>query len=416
MSDIEINQLLLAKLESPEGVDAVPTPAANAILCGNVLPDYSFKEIQRIAAENGISAAKVLIGQEFLAFEVNLELRGSGVVGVAPDWGVLAEICGYTKRVIAAATIGSPEKAFGNSGTPSALTVASSGSFTGTRPVRYLVTVTTAGASGVAKCSIICLDDSTQNSTDNVITTATPINLGDEGATMTFTFASGDLALNDAWYVYCYTPCVAYASRASTDTPKTASFYHYLGQHLFKAFAVRGDFNLNFAAGALASGKFSLRGLFGGITDAATPAGDYFNATMPVTVESSGVLFGSYSGAVVPELGFSSGNQLAERPDVNSVHGIKGFRHGKRDPRWTATVEAELEATHPFWADLRNRTEWPLNAKVGSVDSNIVQVWVRRASTVGNALQDKENILHYGLSGQAHAVPGKSDNIEIIVR
>lgn len=233
---------------------------------------------------------------------------------------------------------------------------------------------------------------------------------------MTFTFASGELALNDAWYVYCYTPCVAYTSRASTDAKQSATIYDYLGQHLFKAFAVRGDFALNFAAGALASGKFSLRGLFGGITDAATPAGDFFNQTMPVTVESAGVLFGTYSGAVVPELGFTSGNQIGERPDMNGAHGLKGYRYGKRDPRWTATVEAELEATHPFWADLRNRVEWPLNAKVGSVAGNIVQVWVRRACTVGNALQDKENILHYGLSGQALNVPGKSDNIEIIVR
>lgn len=416
MSDIELNQLLLVKLQEAEHEDANPTPAANAVLASLVLPDYSYKEIQRIVAENGISAAKVLIGQEFLTFEVNLELRGSGQVGVAPDWGVLAEIAGYTKRIVAAATIGSPEKAFGNSGGPSGLTVASAGAFTGTRPVRYLVTVTTAGASGAAKCSIVCLDDATQNSTNNVITTAEPINLGDEGATIAFTFASGELALGDAWYVHCYTPCVAYVSRAPTDPKLAATIYNYLGQHLFKAVDVRGDFNLNFPAGALATGRFSVRGLFGGVSDAATPAGDYFNQTMPPTVESAGVLFGSYSGAVVPELSFTSGNQLTERPDMNSPKGIKGFRYGKRDPRWSATVEAELEATHPFWADLRNRTEWPLNAKAGSVDGNIVQVWVRRASTAGNALQDKENILHYGLSGQAHAVPGKYDNIEIIVR
>jgi len=414
---IELNQLLLCKLESPEGQDSSPVPASDAILCGEVLPDYSFENLQRIIVEQGLSEAKRLIGQEFLGFNVAVELRGSGSVGVAPDWGVLAEICGFTKRVIAAATIGSPEKAFDNSGTPSGLTVASGGAFTGTRPARYHVKVSTPGASGVAKVDITCLDDATQNAADVTVTTATPIDLGDEGATITFTFASGSLAEDDAWFVYCYTPCVAYASRAPSDAAQSGTVYHYLGEHLFKAVGVRGDVSLAFPAGAIATAQFNLQGLLSDIIDDTTPAGDFFaDREIPAVVQSAGVLLGLYDGAVIPELGFTSGNRLVKRSDVNSPRGIKSFRHAKRDPGWSATVEATLEATHPFWGDLRARKEWPLNASVGSVAGNIVQVFVRRASSAENRMQNTDNVLMYGLSGQAHQTPGKYDNIEIIVR
>jgi len=416
MSDFELNQLLLGELEVTENVDPTPTPAANAILCGELMPKYSPQELQRKALESGLTEPKMLIGRELVDLAIAVDLRGAGTVGNEPDWGPLVEICGYTKRVIAAKTVGAAERAFGNSGGPSTLAVTSGGTFTGPAPRRYLVTVTLGGASGVATCGVVCLDDTTQNSVGNVITTATPINLGDEGATITFTFASGNLVLGDAWLVHCYLPCVAYATRAPADAKTTMTFYHYLGKHLVKVHGARADFSLAFPAGEMASAQFSVRGRFGGLTDVDTPAGDYWNKLIPPVVESAGVLFGSFGAGVIPELGFTSGNKLSERPDVNSEDGLKGLRYGRRDPRWSATVEAELEATHPFWANLRARTEFPLNAQAGSVAGNIVQVWIRRASTLGNDLANKENILHYGLSGQIHAVPGQNDNIEIMVR
>lgn len=179
-------------------------------------PEYGFEEIERLIVEEGIDAAKKMIGRETLGFNVVREAMLSGIVGtLEPKWGRLLEGCGFAKSVLAEAAIAAPVAGYDNTGL-AGLTVASAGAFTGTEPRIYKIEVTKAGISATAEVSVVCVGDTTQNSTANVVTTASPINLGDEGATFTMTFASGSLVLGDKWYVYAYPPGIRYKPVATT--------------------------------------------------------------------------------------------------------------------------------------------------------------------------------------------------------
>jgi hypothetical protein len=411
------DQVLLAELEVTEGTDPTPTTAANAIKTGKVMPGYSFQEIQRLAVTKGINATRKLIGLEMLDMEIPVELKGAGAATTAAEWSVLMRACGYKETAVAANAVVAPERGYANTGTPSTLTVTSAGAYTPSTPKRYIVTVTTPGASGVAKVSVVCPEDPTENSADNTVTTATPIDLGTGGATITFTFASGNLASGDKWIVFCQVPGKRYQPVATTDTQETCTIYLYLGGLLWKAHACRGDFKANLEAGQLASLTFSMKGKFGGVTDVAVPTdGVYQDSVTPVIVENAGSCFDSTSTLVIRNLSFETGNNLTTRANINAEDGIQGYRFGIRDPRFSANIEAELEATFAFIAKLRARTEMLLNAKVGSVSGNIVDFYARRACFDQPGVTEETDLLMYNLTGQCLSAYEGDKMIEVFTR
>jgi hypothetical protein len=88
--------LILAKVETVYGTDPTPTGAANAILCGNVDYDVLENKLERNNIKSSFGALKfVAIGEgQKLSFEV--ELKGSGAAGTAPEISPLLRACGFT--------------------------------------------------------------------------------------------------------------------------------------------------------------------------------------------------------------------------------------------------------------------------------------------------------------------------------
>lgn len=404
--------LLLAGLESTLNTDPTLT-VADAIPTGKFLPGYKFDELRRLVVNKGIDAAKKLIGREMIDFNFEVELLASGVVGTEPTWGRLLEACGFTKEVLAAAAISDPIAGYGNTGL-SGLAVAKGGAFTGAEPRVYKVEVTTAGASGAAKVSVTCRGDSSQNSADNTVTTATPINLGDEGATITLTFASGSLVLGDKWYVHCYPPGIRYRPTAYNGTWKTAFFYHYLGGLLFKGGGARGNFSLSAPAGEIAKMNFTFQSVFNSITDAAVP--DYTeDSRVPAIVELAGLHVDDDNTLVAKTIGIETGNTIVARQNVNAAQGLDSFRISARDNQFSIDPEAKLEAEFDFWHKLREREEVPVSFKIGSTAGNIVHTFIRRAVIDNLGPVDDEDLLRYGIAGQCRPSPAGNDNIEIFV-
>lgn len=99
------NMVLLAKQEVTVGVDPVPTPAANTILCRGFTP-------QMISAEfverNNIRGYKGNFGQLAVGvhreFEIEVELAGAGAAGTAPKWAPLLMACGFSETLVASTT------------------------------------------------------------------------------------------------------------------------------------------------------------------------------------------------------------------------------------------------------------------------------------------------------------------------
>lgn len=400
------DQVVLAKIEVTEGLDAAPTAALNAVKAGKVMPGYSFNEIQRLALTKGINAIKKLIGQETMTFDIPVELKGSGAPTTAAEWSVLLRMCGYKEASVAAKVVCAKELGYGNSSLPATLTVASAGTYTPSVPKRYIVTVSLGGASGAATVDIVCPEDATENSTNNVVTTATPVTLGAGGGTITFTFASGNLVLGDKWVVFCQVPGKRYVPISTSDTPETGTIWLHIGGHLWKAVACRGDFSIKMDAGVIGSITFKMKGKFGGMTDAAVPTDAvYQEAVLPAIVENAGACFDATKTLVIRSMAFESGNNLQERKDINSAMGIKGYRSGVRSPTFTARIESEPEATFGVMLKLRARDEILLNAAVGSVSGNSIDVYARRAVFDAPGFTDESDLLMNDLGGlclQAH--------------
>lgn len=91
-------QGLLSKTEITEGVDSLPTPAANAMLLRNVLEVVplvaEFEERGLINPYFGNSQQLLVAQTATASFEV--EMTGSGVAGDPPKWGPILQSCGFT--------------------------------------------------------------------------------------------------------------------------------------------------------------------------------------------------------------------------------------------------------------------------------------------------------------------------------
>jgi hypothetical protein len=88
------NTLIVAKIETTSGTDAVPTGAANAIL----VKDFSItpldaQNIDRNLVRGYFGSSEQLVGPASVKVSLSVELAGSGTAATAPAWGVLLQAC-----------------------------------------------------------------------------------------------------------------------------------------------------------------------------------------------------------------------------------------------------------------------------------------------------------------------------------
>lgn len=96
------NTIILAKIETTIGTDAVPTGAANAILAVDPAPPrYTFQNVDRNVIRGYYGAAEQLVGSSYVTLEFGVELAGSGTAGTAPAWGALLQACAMAEVVTA---------------------------------------------------------------------------------------------------------------------------------------------------------------------------------------------------------------------------------------------------------------------------------------------------------------------------
>ncbi|MFM2056041.1 MAG: hypothetical protein RLY71_426 [Pseudomonadota bacterium] len=100
------NTVVLAKIETTIGVDAVPTGAANAVLVRNVtLTPLEATNVDRALIRPFLGGSEQLVGALSVKVEMTVELAGSGTAGTAPAWDALLQVCG-----VAGATAATPSR------------------------------------------------------------------------------------------------------------------------------------------------------------------------------------------------------------------------------------------------------------------------------------------------------------------
>lgn len=101
MARYERNTLVLAKVETTSGTDAVPTGAVNAILVKEyTAPQYVATNVDRNLLRAYFGASEQLIGTAYATCSFTVELAGSGTAGTAPSWAPLWLACGGSESLL----------------------------------------------------------------------------------------------------------------------------------------------------------------------------------------------------------------------------------------------------------------------------------------------------------------------------
>jgi len=94
--------VLLAKVETTYGTDAVPTGAANAILIRNLrFTPLQSNQVGRDVIRPYLGNSENLPTSESVAIEFEVEMAGSGAAGTAPKWGPLMQGCAMSETISA---------------------------------------------------------------------------------------------------------------------------------------------------------------------------------------------------------------------------------------------------------------------------------------------------------------------------
>lgn len=101
------NVIVLAKIETSKGTDAVPTGAANAMLpVGEVaIAPIDAERVPRSVIRGYFGAPDSLLGATWMSIKFSVEMQGSGTKGTAPAWGALLRACGFAETVTAATRV-----------------------------------------------------------------------------------------------------------------------------------------------------------------------------------------------------------------------------------------------------------------------------------------------------------------------
>ena len=99
-------EVLLFKIESSYGVDSSPSAGADAVLAENL--NYSF-EGARMAERNVVKATfgkeQAVYGGHLKTVSFDVELKGSGAAGTAPEIGQLLRACGFDETIVASTSV-----------------------------------------------------------------------------------------------------------------------------------------------------------------------------------------------------------------------------------------------------------------------------------------------------------------------
>ncbi len=103
MTKLVHRELLLAKTEAVYGTDPLPTAAANAVLTENLSWSHAgLKMEKRPSVRISNAPLQDIYGGSLKTVTFDVDLRGSGAAGTAPDFDALLQACGMVDTIVAA--------------------------------------------------------------------------------------------------------------------------------------------------------------------------------------------------------------------------------------------------------------------------------------------------------------------------
>jgi hypothetical protein len=101
------DNLVLCKLEDTKGTDAVPVASTNAIrLLARPNPTVNRSNIERNVTKQTMGNIGLIPDPDAsVELSLEVELKGSGTAGTAPDWGPLMQACRMVETVVARTSV-----------------------------------------------------------------------------------------------------------------------------------------------------------------------------------------------------------------------------------------------------------------------------------------------------------------------
>ena len=386
--------LILAKAEASYGNDPTPTPAANALRVFDPLVKVNSEKLERPVVRASLSQIPHLIGKKSVEVTFQTELKGSGLLGTSPEIAPLLLACGLAESygALGAESLNEPDfaahtkwddagdmnsesgnAAYTHSGGSGTLTqIAANLAVAGVANKRYALTYTITGYSGDPAATIttafaaeaVTLDLSDGTHTVYFIAAAAPTDF-----VISATSASGGFTLDDI--------TLKAVGEVVYDPASTAlgsvTIWVYNDGLLHKILGCRGSWEFTGEAGMQPRISWTFQGLYATPTDAAIPAGAAFDSTEGPVFQGATFDWGNYS-ARIQQLSLNMNNEIGQDEDVTSAHGIAGFEIVNRTPGGSINPKAVTEATRAFWANWEAGSGATLQAIIGTVAANIIQI------------------------------------------
>jgi hypothetical protein len=99
-------EVILAKVETTYNTDPTPTGADNAVLVENVqCSPEGLRMAERPAVRSSIGTLRQIFAGMLRTITFDVEIKGSGAAGTAPELGVLLRGCGFDETVVVSTSV-----------------------------------------------------------------------------------------------------------------------------------------------------------------------------------------------------------------------------------------------------------------------------------------------------------------------
>lgn len=103
---LKIRSLLLAEIESAYNTDPTPSASTNSILVENLQWSHEgVRRHERAAVKPTMAPLKSLHGGSLIGLTFDVEIKGSGTAGTAPELGPLLQACGFEETVVSSTSV-----------------------------------------------------------------------------------------------------------------------------------------------------------------------------------------------------------------------------------------------------------------------------------------------------------------------
>jgi len=380
MTLLSRKRVLLAKEEGTYGSDASPSTTDALLLRNLTFNPLQADIVSRDLIRAYLGNSEQLVATKYCTVEFEIELAGSGTIGVAPAYGTVLKSCGFSETIA----------------TNAVTSMTRSGS---------TATCNTTTAHNLAvgdKVKVSGATESEYNGNHTVLTVPD---------SDTFTFAVSGTPASPA----TGSPVVGMSTTyvpISSSIP-SCSLYFYVDGIRHKVFGARGNVEFTVNARQIPVMKFSFTGLYNAPSDVSLPSADYSAFQLPKVANNTNTtsfsLF-SYS-AILESFNINMTNDISYRHLIGS----ESVLLLDRKPAGTFLIEAPLIASKDFFAAAIAGDTGAMTCTHGTVGGNKVVLSAPAVSLQNPTYQDNNGV--HMLSIPAVYVPSSgNDEVSIVVK